>query len=374
MKQLKIAILGTRGIPNNYGGFEQFAENLSVLLVNKGHQVTVYSTHFHKFAEKSYKGVELVKIKSPEDIYRGAANFIYDNRCVDDAIHKEFDVALVCGYATAVFAANKMKKSQKPVFVVNMDGLEWARSKWSFLAKQFIYWTEKKIIRSGLKYVSDHRLIKEYYQNTYNTNTEYIPYGADIPSSFNEDILSKYHLKTKAYFLVISRIEEDNNLEMIIQGYLKSGSDKELIIIGNCNTRFGKKLVKKYGKNQNLKFIGAIYDKNILDSLRYYSYLYFHGHSVGGTNPSLLEAMAAGALVIAHDNIYNRDVLQIDAFYFKSSSEILSIINKVETIEQSRNSFTSRNIEKIKTNFSWQEIADKYEKLFFRLLNTENDD
>ncbi|HBF87652.1 MAG TPA: glycosyl transferase [Bacteroidales bacterium] len=368
---MKIAILGTRGIPNKYGGFEQFAENLSTQLVQRGHRVIVYSPHFHDSNEPLYKGVEIIKINSPEKFLHGAANFVYDNRCIDNVMNQDIDIALVCGYASSVFSSKKMSKSKKPIFVVNVDGLEWARPKWSFITKKMIRWAEKRIAKSNIHLVTDHQIIKEYYHNTYKVDSSYISYGADVPINFDESALLKYNLNPQKYMLAISRIEPDNNIELIINGFLLSKTDNPLVIVGNCNTKFGKILTKKYASFNSIKFIGSVFEKPILDNLRYYSNIYFHGHSVGGTNPSLLEAMACGTYIVSHDNIYNRAIIESNGAFFKSPSNISQIINNPKAIEDQRSSFGELNIQKIKNEFSWKKIVDEYENLFFRLSNTQ---
>lgn len=369
---MKIAILGTRGIPNNYGGFEQFAERISVLLNSRGHEVTVYSPHFHKYQPTEFCGVKIQKMYSPEDILGGFANFIYDSACIKNAINQKFDVALLCGYPTAIFSFQSMIKSKKTKFIVNVDGLEWSRSRWSNITKMFIYWAEKRIAKSTLNLVADHKLIAEYFQKNHNKKTQYIPYGADVMTQTNEQVLQKYNLEKDEYFLAVSRIEKDNNLQIVMDGFLQSETNKKFVIIGNFDTKFGQKLKLKYSSNSNLIFLGSIYDIDILNNLRYFSSLYFHGHSAGGTNPSLLEAMASKALIVAHQNIYNQTVLEQNALYFETETDVKNIINSIAEISKNRTIFAEKNAEKIKNNFSWEFVANEYENLFFEIQKSSN--
>ena len=369
---MKIAILGTRGIPNNYGGFEQFAEHISVLLSLRGHQVTVYSPHFHTFQQSEYKGVKIRKVFNAEAILGGFANFIYDNACVKDAINQEFDIALMCGYPTAFFSFSKMIRSKKPKFVVNVDGIEWSRSRWSNITKLFIYWAEKRISKSTLSLVSDHKLIAEYYQKNHKKTTHYIPYGADITAQTNEEVLQKYNLDKNEYFIAVSRIEKDNNLQIIIDGFLQSKTNKKFVVVGNFNTKFGKKLTAKYSSNTNLIFLGSIYDIDVLNNLRYFSSLYFHGHSAGGTNPSLLEAMASNSFIVAHKNVYNQSVLKQNALYFESEIDIKNIIDSLDESLTNKQNFIDNNLNEIKNQFSWEMVCNEYEKLFTNVNNGNN--
>jgi glycosyltransferase involved in cell wall biosynthesis len=365
---MKIAIIGTRGIPNNYGGFEQFAERVSLLLKNRGHELTVYNPHFHNYKFSNYEGVNIIKKFMPENILGGFSNFIYDSLCIKHSAKQNFDIVLLCGYPTAIFSFHKMQRSKNPTFVINVDGLEWSRSRWSVFTKYFIKWAEIKVATSSINLISDHNLISEYYKKTYNKKTQYIPYGADLMLNADENILKNYNLTKQQYFIAISRIEKDNNLQTIIDGFFLSGSDKKLVMVGNFNTKYGKKLKSNYSKNSNLIFLDSIYDINILNNLRYFSSIYFHGHSVGGTNPSLLEAMASKALIVAHNNIYNKSILELNALYFESSVDVKNIINSINETENFRTDLTTKNFEKIKNQFSWESVVNEYENLFVSIL------
>ncbi len=362
---MKISILGTRGIPNTYGGFEQFAEYLSIGLARRGHSVTVYNTSFHEYNSDDYEGVAIRKIYSPEERIGASGNFVYDFLSLKDALKKDFDIIYELGYhsnAPSYYLLNK----KSPIVVTNMDGIEWKRSKWSYLTQTLIRKLEKIAVKKSDYLISDNPAIKNYYQQEFGKDSFYIPYGADLVHDFGEDILSGYNVFSGKYFLLIARLEPENNIETILDGFVSSGKEMPFLVVGNKDTKYGRFLQSKY-EQQNIKFVGGIYDKRVLDNLRHYSLAYFHGHSVGGTNPSLLEAMAAKCFIVAHDNPFNQAVLGQDAFYFKKSAKVTDIICGLPEVAEKK-VFIENNIQKINKYYSWNKIISDYENLFEELL------
>ncbi|MDL2214578.1 DUF1972 domain-containing protein [Dysgonomonas sp. OttesenSCG-928-M03] len=367
---MKIAILGTRGIPNSYGGFEQFAEYLSVGLSRLGHSVTVYNTSFHEYEGDNYKGVSISKIYSPEKIIGASANFIYDYLCLKDALKKDFDIIYELGYhsnAPSYYFLNE----KSPVIITNMDGLEWKRSKWSPLTRKLIHKLEKIAINKSDYLISDNPAIRDYYLQNFEKDSFYIPYGAEVVKHFDEKTLVEYNVSAKNYFLIIARLEPENNIEMILDGFIQSQCSYPFLVIGNKDSKYGKYLQKKYTE-KNILFLGGIYNKEVLDNLRHFSSAYFHGHSVGGTNPSLLEAMASQAFIIAHDNPFNHKVLGGDSIYFKQSEDISSIIKNEDYKFKNFHIAISNNLTKIEITYSWSKIISDYENLFLNILNTND--
>lgn len=371
---MKIAFISTRGIPNNYGGFEQFAEYISVGLAARGHDVTVYSPHFHPYKENSYRGVKIKHIYSPEK-WMGSSigSFFYDFSSLRDALKNEnFDVIYEAGYTSIIpaFIWFDIKNRKNPIVTTNMDGLEYKRSKFNPLVRKFIFWEEKMAVRHSHHLIADNMGIKDYYLEKYGKESTFMAYGADIHTDFNPTILKEYSLIADDYYILVARLEPENNIEMAIEGYINSKDYRfrPLIIVGNTSTPHGKMLTKKYAGYDNIRFIGGIYDFKKLDSLRHYALAYFHGHSVGGTNPSLLEAMAAGCFIFANDNIFNRSVLNDNAIFYKNASDITSIINNHETLLK-KSLFISNNINKIRQEYSWERLVDIHEQYFLKLIH-----
>jgi len=354
---MKIAILGTRGIPNNYGGFEQCAENLSVGLVENGYDVTVYSIESHPYKSKTFKGVNIIKKYCPENKIGSAAHFIYDFICLKDALKKDFDVIFEFGYQSAAisFILLPIKKS---VIITNMDGLEWKRAKWSFFVKKLTKWFEKLATKKSTFLISDNKGIQDYIKKKYNKQSVMIPYGADKVNP-KKEFLIKYDVSNQDYYLLIARLEPENNIEMILDGYLSSKFKTRFLVVGNTETSYGKYLLDKYDKSDIL-FLGSIFNKEHLDSLRKFAKVYFHGHSVGGTNPALLEAMAAKAFIFAHNNVFNRDVLEDNAFYFKNSNEVEHLLNCLKDIEKLKKEKILNNSIKIDNEYSHKNITAQY--------------
>tara|TARA_B100000767_G_scaffold106448_1_gene102199 strand:+ start:5038 stop:6138 length:1101 start_codon:yes stop_codon:yes gene_type:complete len=363
---MKIAILGTRGIPNNYGGFEQCAEFLSVGLVEKGNQVTVYSPDFHPYKEKYYKGVSIIRKKSLKYFLgNSASNFIYDYLCFKDAVRKDFDIILELGLITSslsiIFCNHKNK-----IIVTNLDGLEWKRSKWNMIIQKTTKMLEKYGVMHSDYLIADNIGIKNYIYDEYNRNSEFIPYGAIGNITPNSNCLIEFGLEPDNYLLTIARLEPENNLEMMFQAYIDSKIKVPYFVIGNHLTEYGDFLKDKYRGN-DIFFLGGIFNKQYLDNIRYFSRYYLHGHSVGGTNPALIEAMASNTLILAHDNDFNRSVVKENAYYFKSASILSEILNDIE-ITNTKTEFTKNNITRVDEFYRWPIIVNQYESYFKRIL------
>jgi glycosyltransferase involved in cell wall biosynthesis len=363
---MKTGIIGTRGIPNHYGGFEQLAQYLSTGLVHKGHEVYVYNPHHHPYKEKTWNGVHILHCHDPEKKLGTTGQFFYDLNCINDARKRNFDVLLHLGYTSDALWHRRWPKKTK--HLVNMDGLEWKRAKYSKPIRRFLKWAESLAARHADILIADSPGMQQYLMNEYGKKSVYIPYGARLFETPDARKLTALNLTPHSYCLMVARPEPENNIEMLIKGYLLSGERKNpLVIIGNTSNRFGRYLVRKYS-NPLIKFPGAVFDQELLNNLRYYSCIYFHGHSVGGTNPSLLEAMACGCRIAAHDNMFNRHVLGSDAHYFSSEVDISAIIRSVpdeKMIAQHRQA----NFVKVKNKYSIPQVVNAYEAVMHNALS-----
>jgi hypothetical protein len=357
---MKIAILGTRGIPNHYGGFEQFAEYISVGLVKKGHDVTVYNSYTHPYKEDHYKGVKIKHVYDPENKIGTAGQFIYDLLCIKDTRKNDFDIILQLGYTSSSVFFDFHPKSS--LIITNMDGLEWKRTKYSTKVQKFLQWAESLAVKKSDYLISDSIGIQNYLKSKYNKESTYIAYGSYVIEQYNETILDTYNLKKYNYDMLIARLEPENSIEIILDGVAKSKIKRDFLVVGKHETKYGEYLKKKFKDFKNIIFIGAIYDINILNDLRNFSNLYFHGHTVGGTNPSLLEAMGSKALICANDNEFNFAILGEDAFYFKNSNDVSNYLDNIAKIKSIK--LIDNNIKKVKTIYQWNIIIDQYEKFF----------
>lgn len=363
---MNIAIIGTRGIPNHYGGFEQVAQYLSAGLLAKGHSVTVYNSHNHPYKQKEWNGVQIIHCYDAEHTIGTAGQFIYDLNCIRNAGSKGFDIILFLGYTSSSVWGRMFPRNA--VIISNMDGMEWKRSKYSRPVKRFLQYAERLAVKYSDHLVADSTAVQAYLDKKYAVESSYIPYGAEVCEHADEEQLKPYGLVKHNYFMLMARMEPENNIDMILDGFCRTKATERFIVVGNTNNAFGKKMVGKYGGDDRVQFTGAIFEQATINTLRKFCKLYFHGHSVGGTNPSLLEAMAGGAVIAAHNNEFNRAVLQEDAFYFKESAEIVQLID--EAIHSgARDEMVKNNLEKIKLHFNWPVIVDAYEAMMVACFN-----
>jgi glycosyltransferase involved in cell wall biosynthesis len=361
---MKIAILGTRGIPNHYSGFEQFAEFFSVYLVNQGHQVFVYNSHDHLYQEKTFHGVNILHQFDPEYKLGTFGQFIYDFNCILDSRKRDFDIILQLGYTSNSIWHFLLPK--KPIIVTNMDGLEWKRTKYSKPVQKFLKFAEKLAVKSSDYLISDSIGIQNFLTEKYSKESTYIAYGAHVFENPNQEVLKDYKVEKYQYNMIMARFEPENNIETVLDGMVLNEEKTLVLVVGNHKTKYGSYLTEKFKEYKNIIFTGGIFNLQILNNLRYFSNLYFHGHSVGGTNPSLLEAMASRAFIIAHNNPFNKAILQENAFYFSNASEVKNILN---TIKRNDNlQLIQNNFEAIENHYNWNKINGQYLQLLEECL------
>jgi glycosyltransferase involved in cell wall biosynthesis len=248
-----------------------------------------------------------------------------------------------------------------------MDGLEWMRSKYNKPVKRFLKLAEKWAAMQSHLLIADHLEIETYLRQHYFNQVVFIPYGAEILKEKEPDVLAKFNLTQKKYNLVIARFEPENHIEEIIDGHKLSGVEYPLVLVGSYKNRFGSHLKRHNPGNKNIIFLGPIYDKQTLNALRSHAHFYFHGHSVGGTNPSLLEAMACGCNIVAHKNPYNKGVLASNGTYFNNAEEIATQLQTrfIKTTWQGR---ARKNTSAIRDKYNWQIVIEQYELAMKQLL------
>lgn len=361
---MKIAILGTRGIPNHYGGFEQFAEYLAAGLVTRGHEVTVYNSHTHSYREAEWNGVRIRHVYDPEHRVGTAGQFVYDFLAILDSRKRGYDVILELGYtSSSVFFGLHPSDA---LVVTNMDGLEWKRTKYSAKVQKFLRWAESLAVKRSDILVADSLGIRDYLLEEYGAASHYIPYGAHLFEIPDPRALEAFDVNPEAYDMLIARLEPENSIEPILDGAVRSGCRRPFLVIGKHETGYGEYLKARYAAHPEIRFVGAVYDIGVLNNLRWFSHLYFHGHTVGGTNPSLLEAMASGALICANDNPFNAAILGEDALYFKTADDVAAVLERIGKTECRE--YVANNRIKITELYEWDRIIDAYEALFFRGL------
>lgn len=337
-------------------------------LVSKGHQVTVYNSHHHPYKQNKWNGVQIIHCYDGEQSIGTAGQFIYDLNCIWNARKKKFDIILFLGYTSSSVWGRLFPGST--TIISNMDGMEWKRSKYSGPVKRFLMFAEKLAVKYSHHLIADSPVVKQYLDEKYKIQSTFIPYGAEISEIKDEAILKEYELAKNGYYMLMARMEPENNIDMILDGFCKSPAPEKFIVTGNVNNRFGKKMVEKFGKDERIVFTGGIFNQDGINTMRKYCKLYFHGHSVGGTNPSLLEAMSSGALIAAHNNDFNKAILKDDAFYFNTSDEVMDIISSGGQ-QAKTGSMICNNLRKIREVFNWPAIVDAYEAMMIECYKSK---
>jgi glycosyltransferase involved in cell wall biosynthesis len=277
-----------------------------------------------------------------------------------DSRKRDFDIILQLGYTSNSIWYFLLPK--KPIIITNMDGLEWKRSKYSKPVQQFLKFAERLAVKSSDFLISDSLGIQKYINSKYNVTSTYIAYGAKVFSSPNEEILKEYDVLKHNYNMIMARFEPENNIETILDGIVLAGHETTVLVLGNHQTKYGDYLKNKFKTHKQIRFIGAEFDINKLNNLRYFSNFYFHGHSVGGTNPSLLEAMASNAFIIAHDNHFNKTILKENGYYFSNPADIKNIIDRIKKNDNLQ--LVQNNFDAIENEFNWDKINGEYLQLF----------
>lgn len=361
---MKIGILGTRGIPNHYGGFEQFAEFFSTYAASQGHEVYVYNSHSHPYKKTEFKDVKIIHCYDPENKVGTVGQFVYDFNCILDARKRDFDIILQLGYTSSSLWYSLHPKNA--IVITNMDGLEWKRTKYSKKVQKALQIAERLAVKKSDFLIADSIGIQKYIKEKYQKESVYIAYGAYNFNTPSPEILKEFQVEKENFNMIMARFEPENNLNMVLEGVTMAEDKTPILVIGNHNTKYGTYLKNKFETFPNIRFLGAVYNLEYLNNLRYYSNIYFHGHTVGGTNPSLLEAMASKALIAAHNNDFNKGVLKENAFYFSNAEEVKKILNTVKKIDNLQ--FVENNYTAIALTFNWEKINEQYLQLFKQCL------
>jgi glycosyltransferase involved in cell wall biosynthesis len=355
---MKLAILGCRGIPAQYGGFETFAEELATRLAMMGVDVTVFCPTDTPKEELIYRGVTLRFIRSRS--LKQFSEVIWDVDCFW-AARRGFDVVYMLGVG-AGFAA-WIPRMFGTIVWINSDGIEWKRGKWSRAQRIYLALAEGLSVLFASRIIADAEAIAKYLRARYRRlkRMSTVAYGANLPtSSPNLSLIEDWELKSDDYYLVVCRLEPENHVLEIIEGFVQSKSSLPIVILGNtANPNHYVRQLLAYRSDQ-VRFVGAVYEKEKLAALRIYARGYMHGHSVGGTNPSLLEAMACSNLVIAHDNPFNREVLGESGLFFETPDQLASIVNAVDEGRVDVETRRRRSRDIISSRYRWDQIAEVY--------------
>ena len=361
---MKIAILGTRGIPANYGGFETFAEELSSRLARRGHRVAVYGrTNNIRYHDPYYKGVRIVLLPTiPHKYFDTVAHTFLS---IGHVLWQEAEVVLICNAANSVFSFVPRLVGKKTV--VNVDGLERKRQKWNLLGKTYYLLSEWLSTFLPNAIVTDAQAIQRYYWKRYGKRSCFIPYGAEDTRLESRAWLDRLGLEPEGYFLYVSRLEPENNALLVVRAFAKVATGKKLVVVGDAP--YARDYIRelKATSDPRILFPGAIYGQGYRE-LQSHSFCYIHATEVGGTHPALIEAMGCGRCVLYLDTVENREVAGEAAIPFQKSAEDLAArIAAVLASPRQRNDYQKRALERVRERYRWEDVTTAYERLFQEL-------
>ena len=360
---MHLAMIGTRGVPAAYGGFETAVEEIGSRLAGRGHDVTVYCRHAEDGPDHEYAGMHLVHLpalhlKAAETLSHTALSVAHVT------IHRHRpDAAFVFNAANAPFVP-LLHACHVPV-AVHVDGLEWQRDKWHGAGRAYYRWAEQSAVRNADALIADAKGIADYYASEFGAPTRQIAYGAPVQLRPVSDRLDELGLVWKGYHLVVARFEPENHVDLIVAGYERSAARHPLVVVGAAPyaAEYTERVRSEAHADPRVRLLGAVYDQDLLDQLYAGALSYEHGHSVGGTNPSLLRAMGAGTAVLAWDVPFNREVAGERGRYFGDAGALAELFEDAEREPERavRDGAELRDV--VRTRYRWDDVAVAYEAL-----------
>ena len=321
-----VALLGSRGIPARYGGFETLVETLATQLPKDRFRITVFCERALRIFQPRIPGVRFIYLPVFEAL-RIVSEIAYDVFALIWCTFATVRVVILFGYTASIFCL--LPRMTGRAVIINVDGLEWKREKFARPVRTILKLAELIAPKVASEIICDSRSIQDYYRRRYSARTKYVPNPASEPAKYDPDFLKKLGVAPGSYYLVVARLEPENHTDMIVAGFQRTKTKRKLVVVGPVmGTRFVQKLLKM--SNGQVRFVGGVYNKAALNTLRKESFAYIHGHEVGGTNPSLLESMAAGSPIIALDVPFNKEVAENAALYFRDDKELAQRIRWLE--------------------------------------------
>ncbi len=367
---MQIAMLGTRGVPAAYGGFETAVEEIGARLVERGHEVTVYGDSSRpEIAEHlgmRVVHVPAVRLKQLETLSRTGIAAL---RAV---LGERPDAAFVFNAANAPYVP-MLRASGIPV-AVHVDGLEWQRAKWGGAGRAYYRWAEEHAVRTADALIADAPGIADYYAREFGVETELLRYGAPVLDRVSAAPLAALGLEPHGFNLAVARFEPENHVLEIVEGYRASASTLPLAVVGSApySAEYTTEVHAAAAGDERIRLLGGVWDQALLDALYTHAHAYLHGHSVGGTNPSLLRAMGAGTATIAFDVDFNHEVLAGDGWWFRDAAQLASAVDEADADDALVIARGLRARERAATEFRWDDVADGYERLALRLAAGES--
>lgn len=367
---LRVALMGTRGVPARYGGFETAMEEVGRRLAAQGHDVTVYcrtGNSGQRPDPKSFEGMRLVHL--PAMRKRSLETL---SHTLLSAVHlltrrRRFDAVVVCNAANSPVLP--LLRARSTPVAVHVDGLEWRRTKWGPVGRRYYRVAESLAVRWADALIADAYGIARYYEDEFGARTDQIAYGAPVLSSAGSGRLAELQLREQGYHLLVARFEPENHVDLMIEGYLGSGARLPLVVVGSTPYpgEYSARIEVLAAGSPNVRLIGGVWDQALLDELYAGALTYVHGHSVGGTNPSLLRAMGAGTATIAYDVVFNREVAGPEAWYCADTREVALGLAQAEADPAEAQRRGEALAERARSAYSWDDVTEEYAALMRRM-------
>jgi glycosyltransferase involved in cell wall biosynthesis len=372
---MRIAMIGTRGVPARYGGFETCVEEVGHRLAKRGHDVTVYcrradGSEGGDTAElEEHLGMRLVHL--PALRRKTLETLSHTALSVRHAFVERPDVAFVFNAANAPLLPF-LRLRRIPV-VTHVDGLEWKRAKWNGVGQRYYRAAESLAVRWSDALIADAAGIQDYYSDRFSVSADYIPYGAPILVDPGRGKIAELGLLSGEYHLVVARFEPENHVDLAVEGYLRSTAERPLVVVGAAPyaDQYTAKIKKLAAGDSRVRLLGSVWDQDLLDQLYGNALTYIHGHSVGGTNPSLLRAMGAGAATSAFDVNFNREVLGEFGRYFTGPDDVAALCEQAEADPAGTGKRGRAQVASL-DRYEWDDVADKYETLAYRMSGSRD--
>lgn len=361
---MRIAIIGSRGYPYVYSGYETFVKELVERLVKRDYEITVYC---HKNLFKSYprqvNGVNLVYISTIEK--KSLSQLVHSIQSITHACLKDFDIILVVNSANGPFGLITRLLGKKTA--INVDGLEWLRPKWKGLGAKYFYWASRMATKLFDEIITDSDEMQKVYEREFNARSTVIAYGANIRESSQPEFIDQWGLLPQGYYLIVGRLIPDNNADIILREFINASSGKKLVIVGDVPYQDAYSRSLKGLDDPRVIFTGYVNDQDVLAELYHNCFAYFHGHEFGGTNPTMLKALAYGCAICALDTVFNREMLNNDEyglFFSKQKGNLAGLIHNIEAAPGTLIAYKQKSRSRITTNYTWEKITDQYDALF----------
>jgi glycosyltransferase involved in cell wall biosynthesis len=361
IRPMRIALVGTRGVPASYGGFETAVEEVGKRLALLGHEVTVYCRG-EAASGQEFLGMRLVHLPAVSNKHLETLSHT-GLSATHLVVHRAPDVAVVFNAANAPFLP--VLRARRIPVATHVDGLEWRRDKWGAGGRGYYRMAESLAVRWSDALIADARGIQDYYREEFGTRATLIAYGAPLLVDLPGGRLAELGLTSGRFHVVVARFEPENHVHVAVQAMLDSGAQYPLVVVGSApyaheHTSHIEALA---ARDRRVRLVGSVYDQELLDQLYAHALTYVHGHSVGGTNPSLLRAMGAQTAVLAYDVPFNREVLGRDGRFFRTAPELARLIEAAEAVPRDAVARGQRLRERAAALYRWDEVARRYEQL-----------